>query len=127
MFSMMDLRRVLMTVPRWMAPAHKKIAEWRIDAIQICMPQDPSWDLYRSFLAVTAEGSLSGAARALDLTQPTIGRHIEALEDLLGVALFTRSPQGLAPSAPAFDLLPHSQAIASAAQALLPSPPHHTP
>ncbi len=37
------------------------------------------WSLYRSFLAVLQEGSLSAAARALALTQPTIARHIEAL------------------------------------------------
>ncbi|MEO8120751.1 MAG: LysR family transcriptional regulator, partial [Rhodoferax sp.] len=41
---------------------------------------EPGWDLYRSFLAVLQEGSLSGAARALGLTQPTLGRHIDALE-----------------------------------------------
>jgi DNA-binding transcriptional LysR family regulator len=83
------------------------------------MSQEPSWDLYRSFLSVVGEGSLSGAARALALTQPTVGRHIEALEALLGVPLFTRSPQGLSPSAAALDLLPHAQAMQAAAQTLL--------
>ncbi len=82
------------------------------------MSQDPNWDLYRSFLAVLSEGSLSRAARALALTQPTVGRHIEALEALLGVALFTRSPQGLSPSAAALDLLPHAEAMQTAALAL---------
>jgi DNA-binding transcriptional LysR family regulator len=52
---------------------------------------EPGWDLYRSFLAVLRAGSLSGAARALELTQPTIGRHISELEATLGAALFTRS------------------------------------
>ena len=50
-----------------------------------------SWDHYRTLLAVLAEGSLSGAARTLGLTQPTVGRHIEALEADLGASLFTRS------------------------------------
>jgi len=39
---------------------------------------DPSWDWYQSFLEVLRRGSLSAAARALRLTQPTIGRHIAA-------------------------------------------------
>jgi DNA-binding transcriptional LysR family regulator len=79
----------------------------------------PEWELYRSFLAVARGGSLSGAARLLSSTQPTIGRHIEALERSLGIALFVRSPQGLAPTAAALDLVPHAEAMAAAADALL--------
>ena len=56
------------------------------------MATTPDWDLYRSFLAVMTTGSLSGAARALSLAQPTVGRHVEALERALGAPLFTRSP-----------------------------------
>lgn len=77
-----------------------------------------NWELYRSFLAVIREGSLSGAARALGLTQPTIGRHIDALEDGLRAPLFTRSQGGLAPTEGALQLVPHAEAMASAAQAL---------
>jgi molybdate transport repressor ModE-like protein len=80
---------------------------------------DPGWDLYRTFLAVMREGSLSAAARALGLTQPTAGRHIEALEEALGAALFTRSPGGLAPTAAATALLPHAESMAAAAAALV--------
>lgn len=79
---------------------------------------DPSWDLHRSFLAVMREGSLSAAARALGMTQPSLGRHIRALEQRLGVVLFTRSPQGLTPTEMAHDLLPHAQAMASASAAM---------
>jgi DNA-binding transcriptional LysR family regulator len=57
-----------------------------------------SWDYYRSFLAVLNEGSLSAAARSLGLTQPTLGRHIEALEAAFGTPLFLRGPQGLLPT-----------------------------
>ncbi|HEX7775371.1 MAG TPA: LysR family transcriptional regulator [Parvibaculum sp.] len=78
----------------------------------------PGWELYRSFLAVVREGSLSGAARALALTQPTIGRHIDALEEALGVSLFTRSQGGLAATEGALALVPHADAMASAAEAL---------
>lgn len=80
---------------------------------------EPGWDLYRSFLAVLHEGSLSGAARALGLAQPTVGRHVEALEQGLGVALFTRSGQGFAPTGAALELRPHAEAMEASAAALL--------
>lgn len=79
----------------------------------------PGWELYRSFLAVVRDGSLSGAARALALTQPTVGRHIDALEKALGIALFTRSQNGLLPTSGALALVPHAQAMAIAAEALV--------
>src|SRR5580704_316405 len=91
-----------------------------MDDIHIRMSTPPDWDLYRSFLAVLAEGSLSAAARRLGLTQPTLGRHIEALEEALGGAvLFTRSPSGLNPTEAALALGPHVEAMAAAAEALL--------
>ena len=62
------------------------------------MVEHLNWDLCRSFLAVLREGNLSRAARVLRLTQPTLGRHIDEIEKSLGVALFIRSPQGLAPT-----------------------------
>ena len=77
-----------------------------------------AWDHYRSFLAVIREGSLSAAARTLDLTQPTLGRHINELEKSLRTPLFARSPHGLVPTAAALDLVPHAEAMASAAAAL---------
>lgn len=80
--------------------------------------EQPGWELYRSFLAVIRERSLSGAARSLSLTQPTIGRHIDALEAALGVSLFTRSQAGLQATAGAAALVPYAEAMASAASAL---------
>jgi DNA-binding transcriptional LysR family regulator len=80
--------------------------------------QEPGWELYRSFLAVMREGSLSGAARALGMTQPSLGRHMRELEDALGVPLFARSPQGLTPTDLAHELMPHAQAMASASAVL---------
>jgi DNA-binding transcriptional LysR family regulator len=79
---------------------------------------DPGWELYRSFLAVLRAGSLSAAARALGLTQPTIGRHVEALEALLGARLFTRSQAGLLPTDIARAMLPQAEAMEAAAGAL---------
>ncbi|MFZ5893612.1 MAG: LysR family transcriptional regulator [Myxococcota bacterium] len=79
---------------------------------------DAGWELYRSFLAVVRERSLSGAARALSLTQPTVGRHVDALEQALGVALFTRSQAGLIATETANALVPYAEAMASAASAM---------
>ncbi len=78
--------------------------------------QNLDWNLYRSFLAVLREGSLSGAARALGLTQPSLGRHIDALEQALGTTLFTRAPDGLRPTAMARELQPCAEAMAQASQ-----------
>ena len=76
------------------------------------------WELYRSFLGVFREGSLSGAARQLGITQPTVGRHIAALETALGVVLFTRSPNGLLPTALARTLRAHAETMERTAAAL---------
>ncbi|VVD67710.1 LysR family transcriptional regulator [Pandoraea fibrosis] len=75
------------------------------------MTKNLSWDLYRTFLSVLTEGSLSGAARALDITQPTAGRHIAALETALGQTLFTRSQTGLLPTDAAQSLRAHALAM----------------
>lgn len=82
------------------------------------MALDIGWELYRSFLGVLNEGSLSGAARALGVAQPTVGRHIAALEEALRLALFTRSQAGLIPTAAALALKPFAEAMASTAAAL---------
>jgi DNA-binding transcriptional LysR family regulator len=81
-------------------------------------PNDIPWELHRSFLALVRHRSLSGAARALGLTQPTLGRHLDQLEARLGAPLFVRSPQGLAPTETALALAPIAEAMASAADAL---------
>ncbi len=80
----------------------------------------PGWELWRTFDAVMREGSLSAAARALGLTQPTAGRHMAELEAALEAgALFTRSARGLQPTEAAQALAPHARAMASAADTLV--------
>jgi DNA-binding transcriptional LysR family regulator len=81
-------------------------------------PREPGWELYRSFLAVIQEGSLSAAARRLGLTQPTVGRHVDSLGQALGATLFTRSPAGLQPTPAALDLVSHAETMAASAAAL---------
>lgn len=79
---------------------------------------EPDWGLYRSFLAVAGEGSLSAAARMLGMTQPSLGRHVRELEATLGVALFTRSPQGLTLTEVGAELAEHARGMAAASAAL---------
>lgn len=69
------------------------------------MNRDVDWTLWRSFSAVVEHGSLSGAARAIGMSQPTLGRHIEALEIVLGVSLFERTVGGLRPTELALRLI----------------------
>ncbi|MDF7649405.1 LysR family transcriptional regulator [Pantoea sp. Acro-805] len=82
------------------------------------MDKSINWELYRSFLGVYNEGSLSAAARACGGTQPTLGRHIAALEKALNVTLFIHAPQGLIPTAAADALQPFAASIASTVAAL---------
>lgn len=81
--------------------------------------RDPDWGLYRSFLAVLSEGSLSAAARSLGLTQPTIARHIEELERSVGFELFVRSRQGLSATEGAMELKPYAEDLAATTAAML--------
>ncbi len=76
------------------------------------------WDLYRSFLHVLNAQSLSGAARSLGLTQPTVGRHISELETGLGLVLFTRSQTGLQPTDAALQLRVQLEEMQHAAAAI---------
>jgi DNA-binding transcriptional LysR family regulator len=68
------------------------------------MDRSPDWSLWRSFGAVVEAGSLSAAARKLGMSQPTLGRHIEALETALGMPLFERTLQGFRPTETALRL-----------------------
>ncbi len=53
------------------------------------------WDDLQLALAVARHGSHSAAARALGVTQPTVGRRLAAMERALGAPLFERLPDGL--------------------------------
>jgi molybdate transport repressor ModE-like protein len=54
----------------------------------------PNWDDLRLFAAIAAEGSLSAAARRLKLSQPTMGRRLQALEERMGAKLLERTGGG---------------------------------
>lgn len=51
------------------------------------------------FLALLTEGTLSGAAASVHLSQPALSRSVRALEDSLGVLLFDRTERRLQPTA----------------------------
>lgn len=57
---------------------------------------DISWDDAKLFLAIAEAGSLSAAARQLELGQPTVTRRLAMLEYTVGAALFRRSVEGAA-------------------------------
>ncbi len=76
------------------------------------------WNHARAFLVTAEEGSLSAAARALGMTQPTLGRQVAALEDELGIALFDRVGRGLELTEAGDSLLAHVRAMAEAAGSL---------
>lgn len=82
------------------------------------MMSKPSPQHIPAFHAVMVHGSLSAAARVLRLAQPTVRRHIEALEAELGTALFTRAANGLTPTAKAQRLLPIACAVLDQTAAL---------
>ena len=73
------------------------------------------WNRARAFLVTAEEGSLSAAARALGMTQPTLGRQVTALEKELGIVLFERAGQGLVLTPGGLELLEHVRAMGNAA------------
>ena len=73
------------------------------------------WTLIRSFLAVVEEGSLSAAARTLKKSQPTLGRHIQQLEEQLSTRLFDRRGDGFVLTPSGTDLVDSARAMSDAA------------
>lgn len=82
------------------------------------MTKSFDWTHLQSFVAVAQHGSLSGAARALGGSQPTMGRHVSALETELGVRLFERTAGGLELTPTGVELLEYARRMAEAANRL---------
>lgn len=85
----------------------------------LVIQHEPSWEWYRTFLAVLETGSLSGAGRVMGISQPTAGRHIDGLESALAIRLFTRSSDGFSPTSAAYEIAPYAVNLAAMAAALL--------
>lgn len=75
------------------------------------------WNRARAVLVTAEEGSLSAAARALGMTQPTLGRQVSALEQELGVTLFTRAGKRMELTTAGLHLIDHLRDMAEAATA----------
>lgn len=99
---------------------HCGIDEIRRASIRLRMDIDVNrldWTHLRSFLATAETTSLSGAARQLGLTQPTLSRQVAALESSLSVLLFERVGRGLELTDAGRELLAHVQDMGVACRA----------
>jgi DNA-binding transcriptional LysR family regulator len=73
------------------------------------------WNDLRIFLAVARSGSSLSASRALGISQATVSRRVAALEQELGVELFSRTAAGYALTARGLALVPRAEAVEAAA------------
>ena len=73
------------------------------------------WNQARAFLATAETGSFSAAARALNMTQPTLGRQVAGLEQALDIVLFERIGRKLALTPAGQDMLVHLRAMGEGA------------
>ena len=77
----------------------------------------PEWTDLRFFLELARAGTLSGASRRLEVEHTTVARRIDRLEVQLGTTLFDRSREGYELTDMGHTLLPHAEAMESAALA----------
>jgi DNA-binding transcriptional LysR family regulator len=68
----------------------------------------------RAFVAVAREGSLTRAARRLNLTQPAVSLQLKNFQDQLNLRLLVRSPRGLTLTLDGQKLLPYAERILQA-------------
>jgi DNA-binding transcriptional LysR family regulator len=76
------------------------------------------WDDLRVFLTLAREGSLTGAARKLEVSHPTIARRVKSLEEVIGARLFDRLPDRFVITAAGEELLADAQAMERAAESI---------
>lgn len=82
-----------------------------------------NWDDLKLIDAAASMRSLSGAAKALDISQPQLSRRLKAFEERIGARLFDRTPTGLKPTEAGLRLIPlasEMRATAEAANRILP-------
>jgi DNA-binding transcriptional LysR family regulator len=76
------------------------------------------WNDLRVFLTLAREGSLTAAARRLEVSHPTVARRIKALEESFGARLFDRLPDKFALTSAGEGLLEDATAMERAAESL---------
>lgn len=77
-----------------------------------------SWDDLRVFVHVARAGTMTAAARSLGISQPTVGRRLEALQAVLG-ELLTRDGGQLTLTKLGREVLPHAEAAEANVRALV--------
>lgn len=75
------------------------------------MASELAWDDLRLVLAIHREGTLSAAGKALNLSQPTMGRRLEAAEAAFGERLFQRTTRGLVATGLGLTVVGHARAM----------------
>lgn len=91
--------------------------------LQFGMTGNMNWDDLKLVDAAARMRSLSGAARALDISQPQLSRRLKSFEDRIGARLFDRTPTGLKPTEAGLRLIPLAEEMrrnAEAASRILP-------
>ncbi len=83
------------------------------------MNDELDWNLLKVFVAVANAGTLTGAARGLGSSQPTVGRQLKLLEAQVGTPLVVRHSRGVVLTQQGQDLLTRARLIDSQMQALL--------
>jgi DNA-binding transcriptional LysR family regulator len=76
------------------------------------------WRALQDVVTVAETGSLSAAARRLNVSQPTVGRRIEQLEEQLGTLLFNRTARGLILTKVGEGILSHAKQMEEGALAI---------
>lgn len=79
------------------------------------MDRDIDWSDWRYVQAALTHGTFTRAAEALGVGQATVSRRVAVVEAALGHVLFDRHRTGLVPTSAARHLIPHLEAISSAA------------
>ncbi|MCV6600136.1 MAG: LysR family transcriptional regulator [Cohaesibacter sp.] len=77
------------------------------------------WDDMQLFHAAANAGSMNGAARRLDLSQPQLSRRLRQMEERMGARLFDRTPQGLRLTSAGESLMPLAEQMRHTADAVL--------
>ena len=75
------------------------------------------WNALHAFVVIADEGTLTRAAKRLGVSQPTLGRRLDALEAHLGATLFVRGRGGMVPTERGLRLLEHARAVKREADA----------
>ena len=70
-----------------------------------------NWDDLKVLLALSREGSTRKAASTMGVSNTTVMRRLESLEDQIGGKLFDRTPDGYTPTALADQLLPTAKIV----------------